>query len=157
MAITIRRREFISLLGGTAAWPLAAWAQQPVSPVIGFLSSESLDGFADRLRAFFQGLSETGFSPIGDGRNVVIEFRWAAGQSDRLPALVADLVRREVAVIAASDLPATEAARAATTTIPIVWMSYQGSNADSYRAAGIYVGRILKGERPTDLPAMPPR
>jgi putative ABC transport system substrate-binding protein len=149
------RREFITLLGGAAAWPLAASAQQPGGlPVVGWLNSGSARFYGDLVSAFRQGLSEAGFV---EGRTVAIEYRWAASQSDRLPALVADLVRREVAVIAASDLPTTEAARAATTTIPIVWMSYQGSNADSYRAAGVYVGRILKGERPTDLPAMPPR
>jgi putative ABC transport system substrate-binding protein len=155
----MKRREFITLLGSTAAaWPCCARSQQPQSfPRIGFLGSESPSGFADHLRAFHQGLSETGYSPLGDARNVVIEFRWASRQLDQLPKMAADLVRREVAVIAASDIPAARAARAATTTIPIVWMSYQGSNADSYRAAGVYVGRILKGERPSDLPALPPR
>jgi PDZ domain len=133
-------------------------AQQPRSfPRIGFLSSEStLRESWHLIVAFMEGLKETGYS-IGDERNVDIEFRIALGHFDSLPALAADLVRREVAVIAASDLPATEAVQAAATTIPIVWMSYQGSNADSYRTAGVYVGRILKGERPTDLPVMPPR
>jgi putative tryptophan/tyrosine transport system substrate-binding protein len=152
----IHRRDFITLLGGAAAWPIAARAQQPQRlPRIGFVSSEStITESAQLVAAFMQGLKETGFSPLGDGRNVTISFIWA-GNFDRLTNLVADLVHREVAVIAASDMRATEAAQAATRTIPIVWMSYQGSNADSYRTAGVYVGHILK--RPTDLPAVPPR
>src|SRR5262245_15529800 len=114
---TMRRREFITILGGAAAWPLEARAQQSV-PVIGFLNGGSPDAFARFAAAFRQGLGETGFV---EHQNVEIEYRWAESQYDRFPALVADLIRRQVMVIAATTTPAAVAAKAATTTIPIVF------------------------------------
>jgi putative ABC transport system substrate-binding protein len=117
----MRRREFIAGLGSAAAWPIVARTQQPAVPVVGFLSPESADDdYKNFTVPFLQGLNETGYA---EGRNVAIEFRWAGNQLDRLPALAADLVRRGVAVIAASGVEAALAAKAATTTTPIVFFT----------------------------------
>ncbi len=198
MAIGIGRRQFISALGGAAAaWPLVARAQQPALPVIGFLNGQSPDTYAPFVAAFRKDLSQAGYV---EGQNVSIEYRWAEGRYDRLPALASDLVQRRVNVIVAAG-NAHGAAKGATTTIPIVFsaggalavvgnpfflnartqllalssryalptiyesreftkagglMSCGTDIPDVYRQIGIYTGRILKGDKPADLPIVQP-
>src|SRR5262245_3132823 len=119
MTIYIRRRQFITLLGGAAAWPLAARAKQQAMPVIGMLGGGAPESFTSALAGFSQGLQEGG---IVEGRNAAIEARWARGEYGRLPGLAADLVARGPAVIVTQTLPAALAAKAATTKIPIVFV-----------------------------------
>jgi len=114
----MRRRDLIILLSGIVTWPFTARAQQPVTPVVGYLSATSRDGGEERAAAFRRGLQESGYV---DGQNVAIEYHWADEQVDRLPAMAADLVKRHVTVIATGTTPAVLAAQAATTTIPIVF------------------------------------
>ena len=114
----MRRREFITGLGSAPLWPLLAQAQQPVIPIVGFLNSQAAQDYQRQLAAFLDGLAEAGYV---DGRNVKIEYRWAENHSDRLPALMADLVEKKANVIAATSTPAALAAKAAKTTIPIVF------------------------------------
>jgi putative tryptophan/tyrosine transport system substrate-binding protein len=132
----MRRREFIAAVGSAVTWPLVARAQQPAMPVIGSLSGSTLTERAPLLVAFRKGLSESGYV---EGQNLAIEYRWAEGQYHRLPALAAELARRQVAVIAALDGPAALAAKTATTTIPIVFNT--GGDA-------VTVGLVVSLERP---------
>ncbi len=161
----MRRREFITLLGGSAAWPLVARAQQPAMPAIGVLGSASADVYRERLALIRQGLAETGFS---EGRNVAIEYRWAEAQLDRLPALAAELVGRRVSVIVATGgLQAPRAAMAATSTIPIVFSTdgdpvQQGLVASFNRPGGNATGitaftAALTAKRLDILRALVPR
>ena len=115
----MRRREFIKVIAASAAaWPIAARAQQAPIPVVGFINAASAQNYTRQLAAFLKGLGESGYV---DGRNVAVEYRWAEGQNDRLPAMAADLVHRQVAVIAATSTPAALAAKAVATNIPIVF------------------------------------
>ena len=114
----MRRRDLITLIGGAAAWPLAARAQQPAVPLVGFLGGETPELRLHDVQALRQGLSEQGYV---EGRNFAFEFRWAEGQTDRLPGLAVDLVRRQVTVLVANGTPSALAAKAATSTIPILF------------------------------------
>jgi putative tryptophan/tyrosine transport system substrate-binding protein len=187
--LDLRRRQLITLLGGAAAWPLTANAQQPSIPVIGFLNSGSPGERTHLVAAFHQGLGETAHV---DGRNVTIEYRWAQGRYDRLPALAEELVRQSAVIAATGDTVSPRAAKAATTTIPIVFVmggdpvaaglvpsfNRPGGNITGVSLVAsalaelvakqleflhelapkaVVVGmRVLKGEKPADLPVLQP-
>jgi putative ABC transport system substrate-binding protein len=139
----MRRREFITLLGGATAWPLVARAQQGAMPVIGYLNAPVPEGYADQLRAFRQGLKESGFV---EGENVVIDYRWGENQPARLPALAAELVRQGVSVIAVSSNAAAIATANATTTIPIIFIV-----ADDPVKLGLVVSLARPGRNATGI------
>src|SRR5271165_4560443 len=115
----MRRRDFITLLGGTTAWPLTARAQQKTMPVVGILAAPAPEPLHDQIAAFRQGMNESGYI---EGENVTVEYRWAEGQYDRLPAMANDLIARGAAVIVALAPAAAAAAKAATVTVPIVFV-----------------------------------
>src|SRR5262249_11025301 len=135
----LKRREFLAVLGSAATWPLVARGQQPVTPVVGFLNTTSPDTYAFNAEAFREGLRTLGYA---EGRNVQIAYRWARGDYSRMPALVAELVKQNVAVIAATgDIVSARAAQAATSSIPIVFTD---------------CGRILRGAKIAELPVQQP-